>query len=381
MATAARHPSPWGPCRTCRASLQPRPRSGCPALHGARHATRVSIGEVDCTERYVSILSCGTYTYMFSRVEHYPHPSRHDPEPEPLYRWVVRAKQADGEFGEAVAAAPPNIQSMAVNAALQCVRGQLVALGGENRVSRTVANATALPLQWSSPEVAFTGDKAQTGCVEARARDSCEYDGKLSSVRLRGRTLVFTRSNLNSTGGRHVQVTRSTDGARGWSRFEQIRLAGYATRAHNNIYFWTARSVGGGKGVGRLLLATFPAVIEGKGGVYASVSHDGVSGPEPLADAVCCAASVAYDGSPMMATAMGPQTAAPEGATERTRSPSPSSTTPRYRPTRRATNARLCARRTTAKVGATRLCAHCLCECGAPQRHPCSSTTGRASHG
>ena len=219
---------------------------------------------------------------MFSRVEHYPHPSRHDPEPEPLYRWVVRAKQADGEFGEAVAAAPPNIQSMAVNAALQCVRGQLVALGGENRVSRSVANATALPLQWSSPVVAFTGDKAQTGCVEARARDSCEYDGKLSSVRLRGRTLVFTRSNLNSTGGRHVQVTRSTDGARGWSRFEQIRLAGYATRAHNNIYFWTARSVGGGKGVGRLLLATFPAVIEGKGGVYASVSHDGVQWAEPL---------------------------------------------------------------------------------------------------
>ena len=111
------------------------------------------------------MVRCAGNTFMFSRVEHYPHPTPRAPEPEPLYSWIVRLKQPAGAYSEAIPAAPPAVQKMGVNAALVCEHGQLVALGGENRVARSVANASHFPLQWSAPTLAFTGDKRTTGCV------------------------------------------------------------------------------------------------------------------------------------------------------------------------------------------------------------------------
>ena len=119
-------------------------------------------------------------------------------------------------------------------------------------------------------------------------------------MRFGGATLVFTRSNLSGQGGaRHVQVTRSADGVHGWSRFEQLHFEGLAGvgRSETNIYFFTVRAVGGGAlggggggggavgeevGGATLLLGTFPAVLGGVGGVYASVSRDGVRWSAPV---------------------------------------------------------------------------------------------------
>lgn len=284
MAAATRHTPAWGPCASCRVQLPASSSSACPKLEGSAKSRRLSLDEVDCTERYVSVVRCAGKTFMFSRVEHYPHPTPREPEPEPLYSWIVRLKQPAGAYSEAIAASSPAVQKMGVNAALVCEHGQLVALGGENRVTRSVANASNYPLRWSSPTLAFTGDKRTTGCVEERPREGCEYDGKISSVKLHGRTLVFTRSNLNSAGGRHVQMASSADGHGSWARFQQLTFSGYTTRAHNNIYFFSARAVPlplTGTRHDRLLLATFPAAIEGLGGVYCSVSFDGVHWAAP----------------------------------------------------------------------------------------------------
>ena len=151
----------------------------------------------------------------------------------------------------------------------------------------------------------MSGDAASTGCVVRQFRDGtaepalpadlprqrqfdllerqdenadsalCEYDGKLSVVNFKGCTLLYTRSNLSPMGGaRHVQVAKSADGKSRWSRFEQIKLKGVrfgASHAKNNIYFWTVQRIGR-----HALLALFPAVLNGKGGVWCSTSTDGM---------------------------------------------------------------------------------------------------------
>ena len=132
------------------------------------------------------------------------------------------------------------------------------------------------------------GAPAATGCIDRMAARLCEYDGKVSAVRFRGRTHLFTRSNLVPTGGgRHVQVASSVDGVTGWTCFEQLQIDGVrAFDAEFNLYFWTVRTVrlGDGSG-GRALPAIFPAEEEEVGGVYAALSSDGVAWSRPVAPA------------------------------------------------------------------------------------------------
>ena len=110
-------------------------------------------------------------------------------------------------------------------------------------------------MRWSAPQLAISGDEAATGCVDENSESGlCEYDGKVSAVRFRGRTHLFTRSNLVPTGGgRHVQVASSADGVTGWTCFEQLQIDGVrAFDAEFNLYFWTVRTVRLGDGSGGL---------------------------------------------------------------------------------------------------------------------------------
>ena len=121
---------------------------------------------------------------------------------------------------------------MSHNAVFQCAQGRVVALGGqafdgsleEQGIRRLVGRWDGEKIAWGSSQLVVSGDPYQTGCVEARCllkdhhlarrcprrtgRRTCEYDGKLSAVHWRGETLLFTRSNLYTSGGRHVQVAR-----------------------------------------------------------------------------------------------------------------------------------------------------------------------------
>merc|ERR1711938_408330 len=96
-------------------------------------------------------------------------------------------------------------------------------MGNDVGIVRRTADARSLPLQWSRATTALSGDKASTGCVD-KLNTPCEYDGKLSVVRFKSHTLLFSRSNVSPEGGhRHVQVALSADGVSGWSRFRQLQ--------------------------------------------------------------------------------------------------------------------------------------------------------------
>lgn len=198
-------------------------------------------------------------------------------------------------------------------------------------------------------EVVNTGDAHATGCTEKRGDGGmrgCEFDGKVSLVRAgHGSVLyMYARANLERRGGgRHVQVARSDDDGLHWSRWQLLDLAGYRTSPANNIYYFNVQEApwwadvrpylgsGGGDDEGSLLrndaerlragsseglsrttsfpphgrggnrggnrgsskggvppprlLAFFPAVIDGVGGVYASVARPDRGGGEGAAAA------------------------------------------------------------------------------------------------
>ena len=201
------------------------------------------------SERYASLLRCAGRAFLFSR---------HDMGDHKRMQTLVRVTQpvtprataaatannnnrhgaaAAGSGGAAVGGGGrpagnqtfsaaevglPHKLLMSHNAAFLCVHGRmLVAYGGMTHTAdqpdwqgndvgivRSVADAAAWPLRWSTPQLSISGDEAATGCVDENAESTvCEYDGKLSVVAFRGSVLLFTRSNLSPAGGaRHVQV-------------------------------------------------------------------------------------------------------------------------------------------------------------------------------
>ena len=115
-----------------------------------------------------------------------------------------------------------------------------------------------LPHAWShrvyrwerSPKVIMSG--AHPGCLECRrefASNGCEFDGKISIVRFRGRYHVYARANMKlDGGGRFVQaastVASSDTLPKGehlarspYAPFARIRIGGYNASGPGNIYY------------------------------------------------------------------------------------------------------------------------------------------------
>jgi hypothetical protein len=147
---------------------------------------------------------------------------------------------------------------------------------------------------YSPPRLAIRG--THPGCVERRSPEAlewigvppgaCEFDGRLSLARFRGRYWLYSRANLAPSGGqRFVQVASSADAA-DWSAFELIRLRGF-TPALGDVYFFAVQE---NPAVPTSLLAVFPMVHRAKACISISFSTDARNWtvPQPL---LTCAAA------------------------------------------------------------------------------------------
>ena len=157
---------------------------------------------------------------------------------------MVRVAAYGRPFGAATLALNHTL-TMSHNTAFLCVANRtLVAIGGQlpdgaeelhseqPGIMRREADARRLPLVWSRAVLVASGLKRRSRCIDARWNAGCDFDGKISAVRFRGRVLLYTRANLltppwfanesareaaslrdtpdtiphNDAGGRHVQV-------------------------------------------------------------------------------------------------------------------------------------------------------------------------------
>ena len=94
----------------------------------------------------------------------------------------------------------------------------------------------------SAGSVIIRGD--HPGCIEARPgwNGLCEYDGKLSFVRMTSAGSVvwhvFARANLKlHGGGRFVQVANASSAQGPYGAFQRIQIDGYDEGGPGNIYF------------------------------------------------------------------------------------------------------------------------------------------------
>lgn len=277
---------------------------------GGRPGVHVAIGApVDCTERYSTVVHCGGATLLLRRTEARSGPTIHHD-----YWWtVLRVARGDGGFGGASVSVPSAL-NLSHNAAFACASDgrSVVAYGGRRKtlafrdlnirergihvsVGRIRREAgRPVDIVWSRPRLVHSGAR-ETGCVERRSRvgPDCEFDGKLSLVRWRGRTLLYARANIAEYGGRHVQMTwRDGDDATdatagggggalggGWSRWQSLRFVGGVTlgATSSNIYYFAVRTLrGDSDGAAEGLVAFFPAVLGEEGGLFASTSDDGL---------------------------------------------------------------------------------------------------------
>jgi len=90
------------------------------------------------------------------------------------------------------------------------------------------------------------------GCLECRrafVNNGCEFDGKISVVKFRGRYIVYGRANMKAGGGgRFVQAAATVATAEGpqkgkhdvggpYGPFSRIHIGGYHPHGPGNIYF------------------------------------------------------------------------------------------------------------------------------------------------
>ena len=275
----------------------PPPTAHCPSLEprfGGHAGTVLDVEGADCTERYSTLLHCSGRTLLLRRAE-----ARNGPTINHDYWWTVVREARTGADGFHKSAPTLTFAAlnMSHNAAFLCAEdGQtVVAYGGRHKVwrgwqgrrdepgiyralGRIVTNANGAPatISWSAPALILDGSP-ESGCVERRRQigTSCEFDGKLSVVSWRGRTLLYARANVADCGARHVQVTSSADGQSGWSRWQLLRfdstMLGGKWGPTTNAYYFAVRAVG------LRLVALFPLVAGGQGGVYLGESEDGLT--------------------------------------------------------------------------------------------------------
>ena len=293
-------------------------------------ADRLVLPDIACSERYAVEVNCANQSFLFTRrnlgdSKRFDTIVRTGPTPPSNGGVALNARLSYSKPHPAL----PQSMLMSHNADVMCERGRLVAYGGmahppkrlrhlpeagedwlgdDVGITRSVA-LPALPLVWSPPQLVVSGSKIGTGCVHVlNGPGDCEYDGKLSAVRFKGRVYLYTRSNTHPAGGgRHVQarqrcgmtallclsshargcpqVTSSRDGISGWSRFQQLVVAGVtAGAAANNIYYFAVRRVW--RRGREALFATFPAVLEVGSvtgtGVFVTTSFDGAKWSRPV---------------------------------------------------------------------------------------------------
>ena len=296
-----------------------KPQTGRQDLFGT--AAKIHAGDLDCDERYFSHVTCAGKQFLFSRREY----SCCD-----MWDTIVRvAAVGSSHFGSPMVALNHTI-GMSHNTAFLCIANRTVAaIGGQlpdgaeelspqsPGILRRDADATNLPLNWTEPILVASGLKQSSGCIDARWDKGCDFDGKISAVFFQGRLLIFTRANMlvpphfqndsdraiaatldtpdriphNDAGGRHVQVAvmrprlpkrwepyqKDVEPWQTARPFKPLTFDGVKVSRENNIYLFSVRPIGL-----QALLALFPAVLGGRGGVWCSTSRDALSWSKPL---------------------------------------------------------------------------------------------------
>ena len=125
-------------------------------------------------------------------------------------------------------------------------------------------------------------------CYELRGDESrprsqgCEFDGKLSAVRFRGKVLLYGRANINArSGARHVQVAAALASGAPFGPFDLVSFVHYpvgpgapvASVASWNIYFATVHQNPIDNGAS--LVGMFPVLTPRDSCVALAVSVDG----------------------------------------------------------------------------------------------------------
>ena len=244
----------------------------------------------ECTERFSQHISCNGFSLLFSRVDR---KGRDD------WDVLVRISSPNATAGEPeplTAIVGRKMDQISHNAAYLCSpQGKLVAYGGRikahNRyrgdpklghypgLLRREGTISASGVEWAEPEVLLDATKALSlNCTDGRPNHDglCEFDGKLSVVEFRGSTFIFARLNPEPHDYRHVQVTSSPlDKPGELTPFQALEFEGYSRTQENNIYFMAVEARGD------RLVGLFPAVIDGRGGVFYSESSDGRRWTQP----------------------------------------------------------------------------------------------------
>ena len=258
----------------------------------ASSGERLAVPDLDCSERYGTLLTCGGLSLLFTRWE------GSDGDGLAGFYWATllrtRPASSNGSFSLPIVSLPAS-WNMSHNAAFACGEepGTVLAYGGRRRrwgrlskpfesgIIRALGRLTETGgVHWERPALVLS--PTRHSCREDRSsvERTCEFDGKLSLVpSFGGQQLLYARANLGEAGGRHVQVSRSTDGGLRWSPFELLTIDGVTLEADNNIYFFNAHL--GSAQHGAQLLGLMPAVLDGVGGVYLSRSSDGVAWSRP----------------------------------------------------------------------------------------------------
>ena len=243
----------------------------------------------ECTERYSSEVLCNGYNLVLTRVDR-----------KGLDFWdvLVRIKNSSADAGSAPQTAIDGLEMSQVshNAAYFCSsEGKLIMYGGRIRphdtfrgdpadghypgLLRYEGDVSASGVKWSDPLLLLDEAKARSlNCTDARRNHEglCEFDGKLSVAEFKGSIFVFGRLNPGQHDYRHVQMTSSPIGKpTELEPFRALEFADYERTQDNNIYFMSIEAREDA------LVGLFPAVIDGRGGIYYSESTDGLHWLKP----------------------------------------------------------------------------------------------------
>jgi len=208
-------------------------------------------GAVERRERYFSIVGGLLVSRLDARAKHHGH-------------FVGLVRGGPGEAGDAGDAGAllrlgakvlTSEVNVAANVCAANVGGAVLFFSGEdNSHNPTMSprrNFTGIGVQIPSRRgfhVVIRGD--HPGCVDRRAGygGRCQFDGKLSAAMLKGRLLLYARSNLvEGHGGRFVQVTHTDtpeklvrDGDAAWAPFRPVEIDGLWLVGNveaTNVYF------------------------------------------------------------------------------------------------------------------------------------------------
>lgn len=219
------------------------------------------------TERYGSIALCNGDEYLLTRMRHVGS-SKYVPV-------LRRSKRAHSYILW-------NHTSVAYNPTLVCLKNTLHIIGSPNSelhfTATGILNSVSvymMPLNATSSKSHLLALPIES-CIE-RYFNTCKLDSRFSVAEMNGTQHLYIRANMNPLGGsRHVQHSQSHDGGLTWTRFEEIHIHNYTVHRDNNIYIFDVFADDNG-----YFVARYPAVIGKDGGIYESVSDDGLNWSQP----------------------------------------------------------------------------------------------------